>query len=211
MPNDLTPPKAVRRPQAERRAETRTRILEGAVECLHQLGFGGATIAAVAQAAGVSRGALTHHFATKTDLMLAVVRQVFEEDVDHYNRSLAGVAPRDWLRAVPATLWAAINRPSAVAVMEIMLASRSDPELAQRLRVMQGRIDAQAFAWMRERYRAAEVAPRPEPEALHRLCVAAARGLALEAVYMGNTAELERSIQVLGEALAAMHPGLLEP
>ncbi len=198
----------VRRPQAERSAETRARVVEAAIGCLHRLGYGSATIGAVVEAARVSRGALTHQFATKTDLMLAVVREVYEQDVALYNRSRAGKAPRDWLRAVPAMLWGSINRPAAIAVMEIMLASRSDPDLAVRLRAMQTKIDRQAFDWMLDRYRDAGVEPRPNHEALHRLCVAAARGLALEAVYMGNAAQLETSIAVLGEALGALYPGL---
>lgn len=210
MSQETPAPASARRPQAERRAEMRARIIRAAIACLHRLGYGGATINEVIQEAGVSRGALSHHFASKTELMLAVVREVFERDVAHYNRSLASLAPKAWLRAAPATLWQAINTPSAIAVIEIMLASRSDLELAQRLRTIQGRINEQSFDWMKERYRAAGLEPRPDHEALHRLCVAAARGLALEAVYMGGAAEFEKSIAVLAQALQALHGDLGE-
>ncbi|MDB5432740.1 MAG: transcriptional regulator, TetR family [Caulobacter sp.] len=201
-------PKPARRPQAERSADTRAKVIRAAIACLHRGGYAGATVGAVAQEAGVSRGALTHQFAGKTDLMLAVVREVFEQDSEQYNRSVSLMSPKDWLATLPATMWRVINQPAHIAAMEIMLASRSDPDLALRLREIQSRIDEESFAWVRGRYAAAGLTPRPDREAVHRLFVAAVRGLALEAVYMKNADELEKSIAVLGEMMSALNPAL---
>ena len=198
----------VRRPQAVRSADTRARVIEAAIDCLHRLGYGATTVTVVAEAAGVSRGGMTHQFPTKTALMLAVVRAVFELDSDHYNRSLELMSPQAWMHALPATMWAVISQPSGIAVMEIMLASRSDPELADQLRAMQHRIDRRARAWVLERHRAAGLAERPDGEAVHRVFVAAVRGLALEAVFMKNRTEVEQSIAVLAETLRHLYPDL---
>jgi len=95
-------------------------------------------------------------------------------------------------------MWAVISRPSAIAVMEIMLAARSEPDLAARLREAQQKIDVEAHAWVLERLR-----ERPRSKIgrtvkrYNRLFVAAVRGLALEAVFTQNRAEVEKSIAVL--------------
>ncbi len=67
-----------RRTQAERSSDTRERILDAAVAQLGERGYAGLRTAEVAQAAGISKGALTHHFPAKDDLVLAVVEHVFQ-------------------------------------------------------------------------------------------------------------------------------------
>ena len=68
-----------RRTQAERTHETRTRILDAAVQILHRKGYAEFRTADVAEAAGVSRGAQLHHFATKEKLVFATMEHVFNQ------------------------------------------------------------------------------------------------------------------------------------
>ena len=72
----------VRRTQAERTEDTRRRILDAAVDLLAKKGYAGFRTAEVAQVAGVSRGALTHHFPAKDELVVAVVQHVFERSTE---------------------------------------------------------------------------------------------------------------------------------
>jgi len=65
-----------RRTQAERRASTRTALLESAARGLSRYGYGNLTLDQVASAAGYTRGALYHQFTGKEDLALAVVKWV---------------------------------------------------------------------------------------------------------------------------------------
>jgi AcrR family transcriptional regulator len=67
-----------RRTQAERTEETRRRILDASVDLLASKGYAAFRTADVAEVAGVSRGAQTHHFPSKDDLVVAVVEHVFE-------------------------------------------------------------------------------------------------------------------------------------
>lgn len=67
-----------RRTQAERTEETRGRILDAAVDVLAIKGYAGFRTADVAEVAGVSRGAQTHHFPSKDELIVAVVEHVFK-------------------------------------------------------------------------------------------------------------------------------------
>jgi AcrR family transcriptional regulator len=71
-----------RRTQAERSEDMRVRILDAAVNVLASKGYAGFRTADVAIAAGVSRGAQTHHFPSKDALVVAVVEHVFQRTAD---------------------------------------------------------------------------------------------------------------------------------
>lgn len=64
-----------RRSQAQRRSETRKALLDAAREQFLRHGYGEASTVAVVQAAGLTRGALYHHFADKHALFRAVIEQ----------------------------------------------------------------------------------------------------------------------------------------
>ena len=78
----MTDAKAGRRSQAERSEEMRARVLDAAVSELAAKGYAGLRTAEVVAAAGVSRGALTHHFPSKDALVVAVVEHVFKKASD---------------------------------------------------------------------------------------------------------------------------------
>jgi AcrR family transcriptional regulator len=67
-----------RRTQAERSETTRRQLLESAVTLIRKNGFGGLRTIEVADLAGVSRGALLHHFPSKHALVVAVLTYVNE-------------------------------------------------------------------------------------------------------------------------------------
>lgn len=69
---------AGRRTQAERREETRTRVLDAAVKELLDNGYAGFRVDKVASAANVSRGAQSHHFPTKESLVLAALETLYQ-------------------------------------------------------------------------------------------------------------------------------------
>lgn len=68
----------VRRTQAERSSETRLRIVTAAAGLISSRGYAKLRTADVADAAGVSRGAMLHQFPTKGALVVATLAHVFE-------------------------------------------------------------------------------------------------------------------------------------
>jgi AcrR family transcriptional regulator len=60
-------------------AQTRRRLIEATQQALRRHGLGGLTLDRVAHEAGVSKGGLLHHFASKDALIEAVLRQLFDE------------------------------------------------------------------------------------------------------------------------------------
>lgn len=68
-----------RRTQAERTEETRGKLLDAAVQVLSKKGYVGFRTQDVAEVAQVSRGALTHHFPSKEELIVATLQHAFKE------------------------------------------------------------------------------------------------------------------------------------
>ncbi|WP_067814232.1 TetR/AcrR family transcriptional regulator [Actinomadura kijaniata] len=75
-----------RRKQADRRARTRSALLEAAARQLSTHGYANLALERVAREAGYTRGAVYHLFANKEELALAVVewvRRTWEAEVGH--------------------------------------------------------------------------------------------------------------------------------
>jgi len=68
-----------RRTQAERAADTREALIAAARPLFAEHGFADVALETIVRAAGVTRGALYHHFADKTELFAAVFERVEAE------------------------------------------------------------------------------------------------------------------------------------
>jgi AcrR family transcriptional regulator len=73
-----TPASRRRSTQAERRARSRSALLESAARGLSRYGYGNLRLEQVAREAGYTRGALYHQFRDKDELALAVIEWVNE-------------------------------------------------------------------------------------------------------------------------------------
>src|SRR5438876_10337479 len=77
--------------QAERRARSRSALLESAARGLSRYGYGNLVLEEVAREAGYTRGALYHQFKGKEDLALAVLEWVNET----WTREVGGPAKQE--------------------------------------------------------------------------------------------------------------------
>jgi AcrR family transcriptional regulator len=77
-----TTPAPRRRTQAERREATRKIILESSIEVMAEQGCAGLRMEDVERRAGVSRGALLHHFPTKQNLIFATFEYVNDRSLE---------------------------------------------------------------------------------------------------------------------------------
>lgn len=126
-----------RRPQHERRAHTRHKLLRATVECLVERGYQGTTTLEVERRAGVSRGARIHHFPTKAALLAGAVDHLYSELEHRYDEAFGdaagSTAQAQRFRRGFALLWSIYRRPDYLAVLELTLAARTDDELRQRI------------------------------------------------------------------------------
>jgi AcrR family transcriptional regulator len=93
MSRSTAPVHATRRrsTQAERRARSRSALLESAARGLSRYGYGNLVLEEVAREAGYTRGALYHQFKDKEDLALAVIEWVNE----NWMREVGGPAKQE--------------------------------------------------------------------------------------------------------------------
>jgi len=107
-------------------------VLDATVECLIEFGYSGTTTSAVQQRAGISRGALMHHFGSKTDLLVAAVRHLAEQRGANLVSQAAALADgADRTSQAIDLLWATFTGPLFTATLELWAASRTDDELRQ--------------------------------------------------------------------------------
>jgi AcrR family transcriptional regulator len=194
-------PAAPRGPNAQRRAQTRNKILAAGVRCLAEFGYAATSTPLVARVAKVSRGSLLHQFPTKLDLVLAVAEHAWLVQRDFIRAEVAANPPGpDQFVAGVQAVWKGLQLPEAVAVTEVMIAARTDPELARRY----GDFAAEREARMHRTRRRMAVGQLGAPEhveevdAMAHLTLAAVRGLALETVFIGRpTDEAEKVLGFL--------------
>ncbi|WP_238421366.1 TetR/AcrR family transcriptional regulator [Gordonia sp. 'Campus'] len=178
----------VRSPQQERSRLTRERLLRSTVDVLAVDGWAAATVAAVAERAGVSRGAAQHHFPTREALITAALEQVFED----LTRA-AGVDPTPSSEPVdevtanqvtPARIVRAVQRAVDVytgtefkAALQVWAAAASDPALRRMILPLEAK-----FARAAHQRTMAAMGVSPDDETGFRLVQATldmARGLGL--------------------------------
>lgn len=77
--------------RVERAGATRARLLVAAKELFTERGFAGVGTEEIVRAAKLTRGALYHHFADKTDLFRAVHEELERELVESLGKRMAGI------------------------------------------------------------------------------------------------------------------------
>ncbi|HVU05095.1 MAG TPA: TetR/AcrR family transcriptional regulator [Polyangiaceae bacterium] len=137
-PPGLAAPKRTRAAyDEERSAATRVKILEATFECLHDLGHGGASTVEVCKRAGIERGTLLHHFPDRATLLASALEHVFEKRRAEFLRR-ADRLQEERARGKPGAvaielLWKAVDAPSTVVWLELVVAARTDPSLHRAL------------------------------------------------------------------------------
>ncbi|WP_315761642.1 TetR/AcrR family transcriptional regulator [Sphingomonas sp. Y38-1Y] len=198
---DPQPKRGVRRTQEQRTADTRAALFAAAVTMIDRHGYAGANNASIADEAGVSRGAITHHFNTRAAFMAEVVRWVFDQETlifrDLMEQAHTGSRISDW----PALLWDVFSRSSGVAVLEILVASRSDPELAALVMPMQAEVErAGAINFLHR------IGGKKLDMAAIRLIVWAIRGMTMGRSFIGDREGMEESVALLSRLIDRAAP-----
>jgi AcrR family transcriptional regulator len=118
----------------------RERLLEATFESLYELGYAATTTTEVCRRGGLSRGAMLHHYPTKTDLVAAAAEYVFQKRLDEF-RAAIGELPETASRAAPAIdlLWQILSGETYYAWLELVVASRTDAQLRAKIRAVMER------------------------------------------------------------------------
>jgi AcrR family transcriptional regulator len=110
---------------------TRDRLVDAAVRLLSRPGSGLISIEAIAAEAGLTKGAVYHHFADRAELLRAVARRVSPvEEMRAQIEPAVELGARDGLVAIARAYYAAM-RARADLVRNLTANSSQDPELAR--------------------------------------------------------------------------------
>jgi AcrR family transcriptional regulator len=137
----------IRRSQEERSADTRRRLLDATFDCLVEIGYARTSTPEVLRRTGISRGALLHHFPTKTDLVAATMDYVFDKRLAEYRKAFENLEVPEGESKVAAgidMLWNLVRGPTYHAWLELVVAARTDPGLMAKIRQVDARFDRQA-------------------------------------------------------------------
>ena len=193
--------------RVEQREATRRRLVETAVELLIARGPAGTTTAEVQRAAGVSRGALLHHFPTREALLAAAVRALVERNEAAVGAAAASVgADVEPVERAIRVLRGAVVQPAFAAELELWAAARTDAALRTVLRREERRA-------RRELERVVDAVFGPELAATAGYGTAAAltvqfmRGLAISDVLRGERRQTDRLVRDWAAVVRAILAG----
>lgn len=115
-------------PRKIRSERTRQRLIEVTIDCLVREGHARTNPLRVAAAAGVTRGAVLHHFENGADLIRATIIELQEKRL----RALGRASNIDLSQTgtMLRTYWEQLSSPTTVAFQELRNAARTDAALA---------------------------------------------------------------------------------
>ncbi|WNJ91200.1 helix-turn-helix domain-containing protein [Bosea sp. 685] len=112
----------------------RLRLCEAALEMLCKVGYERLSMNVIVAQARASRGAQTHHFPTKVDLLVGAFEHLLMRWENSHRAFLAAQPRPIALDTYLRHLWLNVfSKPTYVGAVELMLAARSDEVLRERL------------------------------------------------------------------------------
>ena len=120
-------------PRQARSVRTRDRLLEATVTCLVAHGYAGTTMQRVQREAGVSRGALIHHFATMDELLVGAIHHVARRQLDELGDLVHALDHNGDRRVAVRLLHSFMSGPLFLAGLELWMAARTTSALHDAL------------------------------------------------------------------------------
>ena len=197
--NDLKPAGAggVRQRQS---LEARHKLIEATIFCLDKFGYADTSIARIQDQANVSRGALTHHFPSKEELVIATIDSLLE-------KLLRPSLPSKKLSQtdiVADLRWLARNMTGTArgrALSEVLMAARTDKKLSAR-------VSARLTDWntkLDEAVIGFYASPNGDDDDVRQIWMIARtfmRGLILQQPFTPDQAQIEQAINRFGALIA---------
>ena len=185
--------------QQERSTLAREKLIGAAISSICEKGFALTTMAEIATQAGMTRGAIQHHFESRNDLVLAILREVegrvvatFSDATIDHALPLAERVGRliDHLGE--------IGRSDAyLAVMDLWISTRSEPELKDAVRESVLRSSSSYRALWQNSF--GDDVPADIISDCRRVVVAVLRGSVISRVFVPNPRSYAMALATLKE------------
>lgn len=117
--------------QARKSEATRNKIIDAAIKCLLDYGYAKTTTPLIAQKAGLSRGAMMHHFSNRLTIIQKVIEHLHAKRLRAFKKASATIDPgKSEIHESVVAYWQQVNHPLFLAFHELSVAARTDPDLA---------------------------------------------------------------------------------
>ncbi|HZZ34117.1 MAG TPA: TetR/AcrR family transcriptional regulator [Caulobacteraceae bacterium] len=121
---------------------TRTRILDAAMRLFAEVGYHLAGNAAIAEAAGLTRGAMLYHFPTREALVEGAVEHIQAARLALFDAAADEPPPGgDTTAHAIDAYWRLLGEPPFVAYAELQSVARTDPMVAERIAAAEAAFD----------------------------------------------------------------------
>lgn len=190
-------------PQPRSRENTRARLLDAAAQVFAEVGLGGASVEAIVERAGFTRGAFYSNFDSKDELFLALAGAVASERIAHVRTRIGELVDAPTLEDIGAFVLGSVDRPvDLMLTAEIRIRAMRDAEFGAAFAEQQERLIAEIAGIVTEATETRGLTLRVPADEAARMLLAvweatSARGAILRLDEDQRKAECARSIATL--------------
>lgn len=194
-----------RQPKQERSRITRERLLAATIDLLANAGWPVTTVGAVAERAGVSRGAAQHHFPTRDDLIIAALEDMVIRRSALLDETFSAAPPTtepERTRAVVRHVSEHFTGDLFKAALQVWAAASADPELRARIVPREAELSRHLYGLVATTLRA-DLSDR-RTRRLIRATLDLARGLGLAEVLVDDSGRRAGALEAWADELATI-------
>lgn len=197
--NTLATPRQTRKSQ-----RTRARILDEAMRLFAEIGYAAAANPVIAEAAGLTRGAMLYHFATREALVEAAIAHIDAARAALFEAAAQPAPGVDAAEHAIDAYWGLLQTQPFLAFAELESAARTDPMLRERLAAARSAFDR---AQVGDRFipLAAQAGEDPRFQTSRDLARFLLEGLARGSITYDRQARTERLLKVLKRAVRMLN------
>jgi AcrR family transcriptional regulator len=194
---------AVRLRRAEQVERNRSAVLDAARRVFLDRGYGGATVDAIAEEAGFSKGVVYSQFGSKADMFTALLEQRITERAAQNERATAGKSVAQGVRelVLVASRDVASEQGWAQLVVEFRAHAARDPVLNRRYADAHRRTVAELTALLARLHDQAGTPPVVPPQSMAEFVLAVGTGLTLERAVNPAALPADHGISLMVRAL----------
>lgn len=195
---------AKRRTQKDRTRESRQRLREATIAVLVERGYAGLTTKEVIIRAGVSNGALMHHYASKMELVIDATADIYEAAIERGQRiARTPAAHSDPVGGFIKDCMSVYFEWPFIAALEVLMVARTDAELMpQILPVMQRYRSLTNDLWLKV-FTETGIA-RPQAETVLNLTLNLVRGMAVNSIWQKDMKSYKAQLSQWAEVARGM-------
>ena len=177
-----------------RSARTRERVLTAAISCIYEVGLQNTSTVDVTKRAGISRGAMLHHYPSKEDLLCAAYESLLTQEAGKLRDAAGGYTNRDLtLEEFIDHLWSRFSVRSFSITLDYIAAARTNAGLMKRVRQARKQYD-EALEEIWEQFFAGGNLSERETKTQLKLTISLFRGMSLQLMMHRDRSELDEMV-----------------